>query len=73
MRQSGAIIAGMHQGLRDIIKPGISTWEIETFSVIILKVTVDARHRLALKAMNMPRLCRLTMKSLTHFPVSNYS
>lgn len=32
MRQSGAIIAGMHQGLRDIIKPGISTWEIETFS-----------------------------------------
>ena len=32
MRKSGAIIAGMHQGLRDIIKPGISTWEIEEFS-----------------------------------------
>ncbi|MEC5141980.1 type I methionyl aminopeptidase, partial [Pediococcus pentosaceus] len=31
MRQSGAIIAGMHKGLRDIIKPGISTWEIEEF------------------------------------------
>lgn len=32
MRKSGAIIAGMHQGLRDIIKPGISTWEIEELS-----------------------------------------
>ncbi|MDK1725877.1 type I methionyl aminopeptidase [Dellaglioa algida] len=32
MRASGAIIAGMHKGLRDIIKPGISSWEIETFS-----------------------------------------
>lgn len=31
MKASGAIIAGMHQGLRDIIKPGISTWEIEKF------------------------------------------
>ncbi|MHC9533114.1 type I methionyl aminopeptidase [Dellaglioa sp. BT-FLS60] len=32
MRASGAIIAGMHKGLRDVIKPGISSWEIETFS-----------------------------------------
>lgn len=31
MRKSGAIIAGMHIGLRDLIKPGISTWEIEEF------------------------------------------
>jgi len=31
MKESGAIIAGMHQGLRDVIKPGISTWEIEEF------------------------------------------
>ncbi|MCM0582305.1 type I methionyl aminopeptidase [Weissella diestrammenae] len=31
MAKSGAIIAGMHQGLRQIIKPGISTWEIEVF------------------------------------------
>lgn len=32
MKKSGAIIAGMHQGLRNLIKPGISTWEIEKFS-----------------------------------------
>ncbi|KRM13288.1 type I methionyl aminopeptidase [Paucilactobacillus suebicus] len=31
MRKSGAILAGMHIGLRDIIKPGISSWEIEEF------------------------------------------
>lgn len=32
MKKSGAIIAGMHKGLRNLIKPGISTWEIEKFS-----------------------------------------
>lgn len=32
MRESGAILAGMHRGLRDIIKPGISSWEIEEFA-----------------------------------------
>lgn len=32
MRQSGAIITGMHHMLRDLIKPGIDTWEIETKS-----------------------------------------
>ncbi|MGO3469270.1 MAG: type I methionyl aminopeptidase [Weissella hellenica] len=32
MKKSGAIIAGMHKGLQDLIKPGISTWEIEKFS-----------------------------------------
>jgi methionyl aminopeptidase len=31
MKASGAIIAGMHIGLRDVIKPGISTWLIEEF------------------------------------------
>ena len=31
MRKSGAIIVGMHKELRNIIKPGISTWEIEEF------------------------------------------
>ena len=32
MAKSGAILAGMHLGLRDIIKPGISSWEIEKFA-----------------------------------------
>ena len=32
MQKSGQILAGMHIGLRDIIKPGISSWEIEKFA-----------------------------------------
>ncbi|WP_367342081.1 type I methionyl aminopeptidase [Limosilactobacillus sp.] len=32
MEKSGAILAGMHIGLRPIIKPGISSWEIEEFA-----------------------------------------
>ena len=32
MEKSGAILAGMHVGLRSIIKPGISSWEIEEFA-----------------------------------------
>ena len=32
MAKSGAILAGMHIGLREIIKPGISSWEIEKFA-----------------------------------------
>jgi methionyl aminopeptidase len=31
MAKSGAILAGMHIGLQDIIKPGVSSWEIEKF------------------------------------------
>lgn len=33
MRKAGAVLAGMHIGLRDIIKPGISSWDIEKFAV----------------------------------------
>ena len=32
MAESGAILAGMLNGLKDIIKPGISSWEIEKFA-----------------------------------------
>ncbi|WP_283678980.1 type I methionyl aminopeptidase [Lentilactobacillus sp. Marseille-Q4993] len=32
MAESGAVLAGVHKGLRDIIKPGLDTWEIESFA-----------------------------------------
>ncbi|MBU3851894.1 MAG: type I methionyl aminopeptidase [Candidatus Paralactobacillus gallistercoris] len=32
MAKSGAILAGVHKGLQKIIKPGLSTWEIEKFA-----------------------------------------
>ncbi|WP_119179273.1 type I methionyl aminopeptidase, partial [Pediococcus acidilactici] len=33
MRKAGAVLAGMHIGLRDVIKPGISSWDIEKFAL----------------------------------------
>ncbi|WP_054750112.1 type I methionyl aminopeptidase [Lacticaseibacillus thailandensis] len=32
IRRAGAVLAGVHRGLRNIIKPGISSWEIEEFT-----------------------------------------
>ncbi|WP_296112157.1 type I methionyl aminopeptidase [uncultured Limosilactobacillus sp.] len=32
MEASGAVLAGMHTGMREIIKPGISSWVIEEFA-----------------------------------------
>ena len=32
MQKSGRVLAAMFEGLRDVIKPGISTWEIEEFA-----------------------------------------
>lgn len=32
MEESGKILAGVHIGLRDLIKPGIDMWEIEEFA-----------------------------------------
>lgn len=32
MAASGAILAGVHVGLCDLIQPGLDTWDIETFS-----------------------------------------
>lgn len=55
MRKSGAIIAGMHQGLRDIIKPGISTWEIEEFSRQYIESHGGRAAQIGFKAMNTPR------------------
>lgn len=31
MKAAGAILASIHQGLRDLIKPGVDMWEIETY------------------------------------------
>lgn len=32
MAKSGEVLAGVHLGLRDMIKPGLDTWEIEEFA-----------------------------------------
>ena len=37
MQRSGRLLASMFEGLRDVIKPGISTWEIEEFAQDFMK------------------------------------
>ncbi|MCR1903004.1 type I methionyl aminopeptidase [Lactobacillus taiwanensis] len=37
MQKSGRVLAAMFEGLRDVIRPGISTWEIEEFAQDFMK------------------------------------
>ena len=37
IQKSGRVLAAMFEGLRDVIKPGISTWEIEEFAQDFMK------------------------------------
>ena len=37
MAESGAILAGMHAGVREMIKPGMSSWDIEEFALKYFK------------------------------------
>ena len=37
MQKSGRVLAAMFEALRDVIKPGISTWEIEEFAQDFMK------------------------------------
>lgn len=53
MAKSGAILAAMHVGLRDIIKPGISSWEIEKFAKEFLNPMVPRLSRSVLKVISM--------------------
>ena len=65
MAKSGAILAGMHVALRDIIKPGISSWKIVK---TILKATARFQNKLALKAINTQPVSASMMKFATVFP-----
>lgn len=53
MKESGAILAGIHKQLREIIVPGITTNEINQFSKKESKPQVPPQLKLALKAMNL--------------------
>ena len=64
MAKSGAILANVHKGLRKIIKPGISTWEIEKFARNISKVMMQFHHKLVLMAINTQLVYVLMMKLL---------
>ena len=66
MQASGHLLATMFEGLRDVIKPGISTWEIEEFCQDFVKVVVVVVFQnKVLKATNMVLVFQLMMKLLT--------
>ena len=37
MQKSGRLLASLFEALRDVIKPGISTWDIEEFAQKFMK------------------------------------
>lgn len=62
MRESGKILAGVHLGLRDMIKPGISAYSIEEFANdYIVKHGATPSER-ASKATSMLLVSMSTMK-----------
>lgn len=53
MQKSGRVLAAMFEGLRDVIKPGISTWEIEEFAQDFMKNMVGVFQNKVLKDISM--------------------
>jgi methionyl aminopeptidase len=59
MQASGHLLATMFEGLRDVIKPGISTWDIEEWSAkkyVKIKGWVRLSEQGFLKAINTGHL-----------------
>ncbi len=52
MAESGALLADVHKNLRDFIKPGITSWDIEVFVETISRVMAESLRKLALKGIN---------------------
>lgn len=63
MAESGALLADVHKNLRDFIKPGVTSWDIEVFVRNYIESMVGLRLKLDLKAMSM----RLVLASMTKF------
>lgn len=71
MRKSGAILAGVHLGLRDIIKPGISSWDIERFANKYIEEHGAKAEEKGFEGTSMPPVSVSTMKLPTPFPARN--
>ena len=59
MEKSGAFLASIHIGLRDLIKPGIDMWEIENMSADVVRRIMLFRFRLVWKAASWTTLMPL--------------
>ena len=64
MEKAGAALASMHIGIRQFIKPGISSWEVEDFARKYF-MPVLRLNKLASKGTNMQPVSVLMMKFVT--------
>lgn len=65
MQASGHLLATMFEGLRDVIKPGISTWEIEEFCQDFVKSRGGRLSEQGFEGYNTVLVFQLMMKLLT--------
>lgn len=68
MKKSGEILAACHKELAKIIKPGITTWEIENFVDQFLKEHGAVPEQKDIRDTNMQHAQALTMKFAMDFP-----
>ena len=66
MQASGHLLATMFEGLRDVIKPGISTWESKNSAKTSLRAVAAVFQNKVLKATNTVLVFQLMMKLLTN-------
>lgn len=48
MDKAGDFLASIHIGLRDLIKPGVDMWEVESMSAVVARKKISFRFRLGL-------------------------
>lgn len=53
MKAAGKILADTHKELKKIIKPGITSWDLEVFTEEFLRKNGATQNKKALKVMNM--------------------
>ena len=68
MEKAGAALAAMHLGIREFIKPGISSWKIEEFARKYFK----AAGAKALRVTSTRPVSVSTMRFVMVFPVRTW-
>ena len=68
MEKAGAALAGMHLGIREFIKPGISSWKIEEFARKYFKAAGAKAEQIGFGGTSTLPASVLTTKFATAFP-----
>ena len=72
MEKAGAALAAMHLGIREFIKPGISSWKIEEFAGNTSKLLGLRPSKLALRVTSTQPVSVSTMRFVMVFPVRTW-